>query len=339
MAIANDLRPGKDHVLVTGGTGFLGAYILQALVEKGYSVTAIRRSNKIPFFIDASVLDKVDWVDGDVLDVDKINQCMRGVSAVVHAAAKVSFDSRERSEMYRTNVEGTANVVNCALQNNIQKLLHVSSVAALGRNENQILVNEGKEWEDTKLQSHYASSKYHAEMEVWRAVAEGLNAVVINPSTVLGFGDWNLTSCALFKSVYHEFPWYTNGITGFVDVRDIAKAAVLMLENDVSAERFLLSGENWSYRQLFNCIADGFQKKHPAKEATPFMGGLAWRWEKLKSLFTGITPLLTKESARIAQYQVQFDNSKMHRFFPEFVFTPLQDTIQQACQLYLANRQ
>lgn len=338
MAIANEiLRSGKDEVLVTGGTGFIGAYIIQALVENGYKVRAIRRSTKLPFFIDASVLDKVEWISGDILDVEQLSESMKGVSVVVHAAAKVSFDSRERREMYRINVEGTAHVVNCALENNVQKLLHVSSVSALGKKENQSRVDEGKEWEDAKLQTHYANSKYHSEMEVWRAIAEGLNAVVINPSTVLGFGDWNQTSCALFKSVYQEFPWYTNGINGFVDVKDIARAVVLLLENNISAERFLLSGENWSYRQLFNCIADGFQKKHPAREATPFLGGVAWRWERLKSMFTGIKPLLTKESARVAQNHIHFDNSKIHRFFPEFVFTPLQQTIHQACQLYLAN--
>jgi dihydroflavonol-4-reductase len=174
-------------------------------------------------------------------------------------------------------------------------------------------------------------------MEVWRAIAEGLETVIINPSTVIGYGDWNLSSCSIFKSVYAEFAWYTNGVNGFVDVEDIAKAVVILLESGISGERFVLSGENWSFRQLFDAIADGFHKKHPYREATPNLGEIAWRMEKIKSIFTGRTSLLTKESARIAQTKTYFDNNKIKKYLPLFSFTPLEQTVRQACARYLQN--
>jgi dihydroflavonol-4-reductase len=331
-----DVNEGK--VLVTGGTGFLGAYIIKELLDKNYQVRAIRRSNHLPFFIAETILNKVEWLHGDILDTISLEEAMDGVQAVIHAAAKVSFIARERKQMYKTNIEGTANVVNAALEKKIKKLVHVSSVAALGRRRDGATVDEGKQWDEASLNTHYAISKYRGEMEVWRAIAEGLTAVIINPSTILGYGDWNTTSCAIFKSVYNEFPWYTTGINGFVDVQDIARAAVLLLQSDISGERFVLSGENWSFHQIFNMIADRFSKKHPSRDATPFLGSLAWRWEKIKSVFTGVPPLLTKENARIAQSKTYFDNSKIKQYLSGFSFTPIHQTVEQACRAYLQNK-
>jgi len=335
MNIMNTSLENGGKVLVTGGTGFLGAYIIQELVNKGHQVKAIRRSRKLPFFIPASVLEKVEWVDGDILDITSLEETMEGMDMVIHAAAKVSSVARERKEMYKTNIEGTANVVNVALEKKIKKLIYISSVAALGRSAQGSIVNEGKQWEEKNLHTHYAISKYHAEMEVWRGIAEGQDAIILNPSTILGYGDWNNTSCALFKTAYDEFPWYTEGVNGFVDVQDTAKAVVLLLQTKISGERFLLSCDNWSFHELLNSIANEFTKKRPHRKATPFLGAIAWRWEKIKSVFTGNSPLLTKENARIAQSKTYFDNSKILQYLPDFVFTPLQQSIRQACKAYL----
>jgi nucleoside-diphosphate-sugar epimerase len=323
------------RVFVTGGTGFLGGYVIRELVEKDYHVVALRRGQNLPFFIPPDILQKVNWIQGDILDIPILEKAMEETDIVIHAAAKVSSKPKERRVMYKTNIDGTSNVVNIALEQGIKRLLYVSSVATLGRKEDGDVVDEGKQWDERKLQSHYAISKYHAEMEVWRAIAEGLDAVIVNPSTILGFGDWNNTSCALFKSTYNEFPWYTEGVNGFVDVHDIANAIVLLLEKNISGERFVLSGDNWSFHQLLNSIADGFTKKRPHREATPFLGALAWRWEKIKSLFSGNSPLLTKENARNAQGKVYFNSSKIQQYLPDFKFTPLDQSIGQACKAYL----
>ena len=325
----------STKLLVTGGTGVLGAYIIKHLVEKGYAVRAIRRRQQLPAFIPAHVFDKVEWVPGDVLDPSSLEDAMQGMEAVIHSAAVVSFVAAERLQMYQTNVDGTANVVNAALQKNIQRLVHISSVAAVGRTPGGGAVTEDKEWQESKVNTHYAISKHFAEMEIWRGMGEGLSTVVLNPSTIIGYGDWNMSSSAIFKSVYNEFPWYTTGINGFVAVDDVASAAVALMESPVSGERFIVNGDNWSFQQLFNTIADGFHKKQPHREATPFLGEIAWRMEKFKAMFTGKKPLLTRESARVAQSRTFFDNSKLLKTLPGFSFTPLQTAIEQACNHYL----
>ncbi|MDZ4793883.1 MAG: SDR family NAD(P)-dependent oxidoreductase [Bacteroidota bacterium] len=326
-------------VLVTGGTGFLGSYIIQLLVEKGYTVRAIRRSSKLPFWIAKEVFThssagSVEWVDGDVLDVVALEEAMEGVDTVIHSAAIVSFVKKDRKEMYQVNVEGTANVVNMALEKKVRRFIYISSVAALGRTANGGQVNEEKKWEESKVNTHYAKSKFKAELQVWRGISEGLEAVILNPSTILGYGDWHSSSCAIFKNVYEEFKWFSPGINGFVDVEDVAKAVVMMMESNISEERFIVNGDTWPFKKLQDTIADGFGKKRPHKATTPFLMALAWRIEKLKSLFTGKRPLLTKESAKVAQSQTWFENEKIRTALPGFSFTPLEEVIKKACEKY-----
>ena len=304
-------------------------------MQKGYTVSAIRRSNKLPFFIPAVVFDKVNWIEGDVLDTDLLEHSMNGIDIVIHSAAKVSFVSGDNGSMLKTNIEGTANVVNAALLRNVKRLVHISSVAALGRSANGETVTEEKKWEDSNINTQYAISKYNAEMEVWRGIGEGLDAVIVNPSTILGYGDWNNSSCAIFKSAYDEFPWYSNGVNGFVDVEDTARAAVLLMESGISNQRFIINGDNWSFRKLFNTMADAFGKKRPHRAATPTLSAIAWRIEKVKSLFSGKPSLLTKESARIAQTTTYFNNRKLCDALPGFAFTPLDQSVKNACNHYL----
>ncbi|HEY1870512.1 MAG TPA: SDR family NAD(P)-dependent oxidoreductase [Chitinophagaceae bacterium] len=323
-------------VLVTGGTGFIGAYVIKQLIENGYSVRALKRStSKLPFFIPAEIFEKVEWVEGDVLDIVSLEEAMNDVDSVIHSAAMISFYPGDKAEMYKVNIQGTANMVNTSLEKNISRFVHVSSVAALGRTKNNNHVTEEKKWQDSNNNTHYAISKQKSEMEVWRGIGEGLNAVIVNPSTVLGYGDWNTSSCRIFKTIYDEFPWYSTGINGFVDVEDIAKATVLLMESDITEQRFILNGDNWSFEQLFNTIADAFGKRHPKLRATPFLGNIAWRMEIIKSWLSGNKPLLTKESAKVAHSRTFFGNDKILSAIPEFSFTPLQESIQKACKKYL----
>lgn len=323
-------------VLITGGTGFLGSYIIKELIGKNYPVRAIRRStSKLPFYISPEIFGKVEWVEGDILDPVSLEDAMEGVDAIIHAAAMISFYKNDRARLYQVNVQGTANVVNIALEKNISRFVHISSVAALGRSKISSHINEEKRWQENKINTHYAVSKYRAELEVWRAMGEGLNAVIMNPSTVLGYGDWNTSSCRIFKTIYDGFSWYSTGSNGFVDIEDVARIAVLLMESNLSEQRFIVNADNWTFQQLFNTIADGFGKKHPHRKATPFLGSIAWRMEKVKSLFSGNRPLLTKESARVAQNQAFFSNDKLLAAIPGFSFTHLQESINKACKKYL----
>jgi nucleoside-diphosphate-sugar epimerase len=326
-------------VLVTGGTGFLGSYIIKHLVEKGYAVRAIRRGNKLPFWIEQSVFDKVNWVEGDILDVVSLEDAMDGIDTVIHAAAAVSFAKADRKRLYQVNTEGTANVVNLMLEKNIRRLVYISSVAALGRTADGRHVNEERKWEESPLNTHYAISKHQAELQVWRGIGEGLQAVILNPSTILGYGDWNSSSCIIFKNIYKGFKWYTGGSNGYVDVEDVARAAVLMVESAISEQRFIVSAVNWPSKKMMETIAAAFGKKPPSKQATPFILQLAMRLEKLKSLFTGKKVFLTTEIVKLACTKTFFENDKIREALPGFSFTSPDETITRACAKYQAEQQ
>lgn len=329
----------STKILVTGGTGFLGAYIIKELIGKGYAVKAIRReSSRMPPFIPADLLDKVEWVEGDILDVIFLSEIMQDVDTVIHSAAVVSFSSRHKKQMYQVNVEGTANVVNMALEQNVRRLVHISSVAALGRTLQGQSVNESSKWETSKANTNYAKSKHKGELEVWRAIGEGLDAVILNPSTILGYGDWNSGSSAIFKSIYNGFNWYSPGKNGFVAVEDVAKAAVLLMETSITEQRYIVSGDNWTFKQLLDTMADAFGKPRPTRQTTSTLMGIAWRWEKIRSLFTGQSPVLTRESAKVAHSSTTFQNDKLKKALPGFSFTPLEQSIREACKKYLQDQ-
>ncbi|GAB4093636.1 Rossmann-fold NAD(P)-binding domain-containing protein [Flaviaesturariibacter terrae] len=324
----------STKTLVTGGTGFLGAYILKELVQRGEPVRALRRSPKLPFFIEQEILDKVEWVEGDILDVMALADAMQGVDRIIHAAALVSFHSADRRRLMQVNRDGTANVVNVALEEGVRRIAYVSSVAALGRTRAGGLVDETKKWSETKSNTQYAVSKHAGEMEVWRGFSEGLDGVIVNPSTILGYGDWQQSSCAIFRNAWRGFPWYTEGINGFVGVEDAARATVDLLLSGISEERFIVNGDNWSFHQLLNAMADGFGKPRPAREATPLLGEIAWRLEAVKAKLTGSKALLTRESARVAHSRTSFDNKAILEALPGFEFSALEDVIAKACGQY-----
>ncbi|MGJ7032749.1 nucleoside-diphosphate-sugar epimerase [Niabella hirudinis] len=304
-------------------------------MQQGFATRAIKRdSSRMPAFMDPEILARVEWVDGDILDVLSLEEAMEGIDTVIHSAAIVSFAKKERRNMYHVNVEGTANMVNMALQTGVRRFIHISSVAALGRKKESSTVDETAKWEDNKNNTHYAISKFRAELEVWRGFAEGLEGVVLNPATILGYGNWNEGSCAIFKNVYKEFGWYTNGINGFTDVEDVAKAVALLTGSPITEERFVVCNDNWRFRKLLNTMADAFGKKQPGREASPVISGIAWRLERLKSFLTGAKPLITKESAKVANSATVFDGSKLVRSLPGFEYRKLEETIRDACQHY-----
>lgn len=315
-------------ILVTGATGLVGGHLLRRLVASGHKVRAIYRS-VIP---ESDISKQVEWVKADILDVIALEEAMQGVHQVYHCAAVVSFNPDQKKQLHHVNTEGTANVVNAALEANVQKLIFMSSVAALGRIREDVAIDETMNWTPETSNSEYGKSKYMAEMEVWRAIGEGLNAVIVNPVIILGAGDWNSGSSAIFKSAYDEFPWYTEGISGFVDVEDVVTVMTGLMNSDIVAQRFIISAANTSYRSVFNLIANGFGKKMPSRKVTPFLAAIVWRIEAIKSWFTGKSPLLTKETARTAQAKVHFNNTKLLKALPDFSYTPIETSVERICQ-------
>ena len=325
----SDSNSVKGRVLVTGSSGLLGRELISQLLAKGKLVTALY--NKKTFEGPAS--ENLKLLQCDILDVTGLEEAMEGVEELYHCAGKVSFNGSDAGALFKVNVEGTANVVNAALEAGVRKMVHVSSVAALGRIRKDEMIDESMQWTEETSNSKYGQSKYLGELEVWRGIAEGLNAVIVNPTIILGVGDHDESSTKIFKSVYNEFPWYSEGVTGFVDVADVAKAMIQLMESEIVSERFIISAENRTYREVFNSMADAFGKKRPTKKVTAWLASVVWRLERIKSKFTGKQPLVTKETAATALAIAVYDNSKLKKYLPSFEYLNLEQTIKSTCSV------
>lgn len=277
----------------------------------------------------------VTWVQCDLLDVFDVEEVMIGVTDVYHCAAMVSFHPSYREQMMHFNIEGTANVVNEALLQGVRKLVYTSSIASLGRNAITKEINEDEQWEESKYNSKYALSKHEAELEVWRGIAEGLNAVIINPGLILGEGNWDEGTARFMKIAAKEFPFYTHGVNGWVDVQDVVRLMYILMQSDIVEERFIVCEGNHSYKEIFTMMANALGKKPPRFAANSFITGLIWRLSMLKKLVTGGTVTITKETARNAQKQSFYNTSKLKTFIPEFTYTPIKDTINRMAKAFL----
>ncbi len=314
-------------VLVTGASGFLGQHLVRYLSAQSVSVRALYHSHIPPD--ELKNLPGIEWACCDLLDIFDVEEAMKGVTEIYHCAAIVSFDPRMRDKMMHFNPESTANIVNQALLQGIRKLVHVSSIAALGRTggDPKKEVTEEAEWEDSKYNSAYGLSKYLAEMEVWRGIGEGLNAVIVNPGIILGATNGHDLSSQLMKMVYREFPFYSKGLTAWVDAEDVVKALVPLMASDIEAERFIVSAGNFSYKEVFILMADALKKKPPRIAANSFMTGIGWRVSGLLRTVFGANTLVTRETANNANSLCYYNNSKLLEALPGFSYTPFPQTI------------
>jgi nucleoside-diphosphate-sugar epimerase len=329
-------------IFVTGGTGLVGAHLLFELTSSGKNVKALKRETSNleqvlkTFSCYSETPDKlfqmIEWIDGDILDYFSLENILSGVTGIYHCAAIVSFDPKERKKMIANNVEGTANIVNAAIENGVKKICHVSSIAALGRLENGQLVTEETNWVPSKKISGYSESKFFSEAEIWRGIEEGLDAVIVNPSIIFGPANWETGSAKMFKTIWDGMKFYTKGITGFVDVRDVVKAMVLLMEEKnfgtAKNQRYLLNAENLSYQDVFFQIADALEKPRPKYFASNLLLQFVWRAAKSVSLLTRKPALITRETVANSNVIYKFDGSKITRQF-NFGYRPISETIQQ----------
>lgn len=324
-------------ILVTGANGLVGSYLCRYLLAQGEQVRALRRAGSDMRLVE-DILDRIEWVEGDVTDIIALEEAMQGIRLLYHCAGYISYTKRNAEKLMQVNAGGTTNVVNLALEMGIAKMVHFSSISALGRTgvQNEV-VTESAPWNMEHLKTAYAHSKFAAEREVWRGIAEGLNAVIVNPSIILGAGNWQSGSCKLFNTVYQGFPYYTEGVTGYVDVRDVVRLAVQLMRSDISGERFILNSENWMNRDLLQSMAKALQVPLPSKKAGPFLSGVAWRWEWCKGLFTGKEPAVTRQTARIANMSTHFSNAKVKQQL-SCDFIPLDTSIRETANAFLSEK-
>jgi nucleoside-diphosphate-sugar epimerase len=307
-------------VLVTGGTGLVGAHLLLHLVENGESVRAIYRNaatiekTKSLFLLykKESLFEKIDWIQADITDVPSLETAFENVDYVYHCAALISFDPKDEDLLRKINIEGTANIVNLCIAKNVKKLCFVSSIAALGDlKENEKTITEETEWNPEKPHSDYAISKYGAEMEIWRGQQEGLNSVIINPGIILGPRIWEQGSGILFKKIEKGFPFYTKGMTGFIAVTDVARIAVELMKSKVENKRFTLIAQNIVFRDLFNSIADALNVKRPTIYASPFLIEISCRIDCLLSTIFRWKRKLDRATAKSSYSKNLYSNEKI----------------------------
>jgi len=257
-------------ILVTGGTGLVGSHLLLTLVRRGLHVKALKRKNSDievvrKFFLwnsspEDDLFRRIEWIEGDILDYYSLEAILKNADIIYHCAAVVSFDRRQRSGIIHNNVEGTANLINAALTCGVKRFCHVSSIAALGKNRDGSAVTEDTGWIPSIKNSGYSESKFYSEAEVWRGIEEGLDAVIVNPSVIIGPGNWNTGGCRFFPMIYKGLRFYASGESGYVDVRDVAEAIVMLTNkenfNKAKNQRYLLSAENMGYIEFLHMIAN-----------------------------------------------------------------------------------
>ena len=327
----------EANIFVTGATGFLGTYILRELLESGYkNILALRRSTS-PNELVADISDKIEWVEGNVLDLGSIEEAVEKADYIIHSAALVSFDPGEKMLMYKINVEGTANLVNLALEYGIKKFVYISSVASLGRIKSGIVIDENTEWEESQFNSNYGISKRKAELEVWRACAEGLEANIINPSYIVGGGFWDFGPTQLVKMIDKGMSWYPGGTNGVVDVRDVAYMSRLLMEHEESGRRYVSCAENISYQDLFSSIAQRLGKEPPKRRMKKWMGALGWRLEALRSKITGNRPIITRETVKYSAHDFLY-NADRSRSELSMKYRPASQTLDDTVSAYLQSK-
>jgi len=331
--------------MVTGATGFLGTHVLYELADKGIPVKALYRSRqKIAGVMrifgyykeDITALwDKIQWIEGDILDYDSLMGHLQGVKEVYHAAGMVSFNKRDKGKLDRINIQGTANVVNACLEQGVDMLCHVSSIASLGESDGSEFISENLLWNPGASSSAYAISKLKGEMEVWRGIHEGLKAVIVNPSVIIGPGMWMGSARQLLDRIRLGLKYYPVGSTGYVDVRDVAKAMIKLTEGNCVGERYIVSSENMPNRVMLNYITDAMGCPNPSHPISPTLIKFAAMAESIRSAITGRPPRLTKKALEIASEKLSYSNNKI-RDAVAIHFITVEESVKFSIPLFLA---
>lgn len=322
-----------DKVLLTGATGFLGSYIARLLVEHNYQVTAIHRSSST-FELVESVKTDINWVECELSDLNTLEELVKATDYVIHCAALISWLPKDRKALYECNVQATHDLINLALLHPIKKFLHISSIAALGKEQPGDLISEEAEWKESKLNTDYGITKHLAELEIWRGQAEGLQTLIFNPSLILGAGDWNKGTPALFDKLNRWNPFFPVGSTGMVDVRDVAELVLKGLESELAGHRILATGHNISYRTLISSISEALGKQPPTVAITQPLIFLLPILDAIQCLFTRKERSVSRATLTASASESKFSNTKSKELLSHS-YRPMEQTISQTAAAYV----
>jgi nucleoside-diphosphate-sugar epimerase len=341
-------------VLITGGTGLLGSHLLLELVREQQEVLALKRPTSnltevrrvFAYYVgDKDELDKlwgrIRWLDVDLMNQVDLEEVLHGVQQgkeqpveqVYHCAGMVSFQPRDRQKMIRFNRDSTACLVNACLATGVKKLVHVSSTSAIGKPPEGASATESMIWSHSKSGTGYAESKFLSEMEVWRGIEEGLNAVIVNPSIILGSGFWKRGSSSMFDRVAGGLKYAAPGITGYVGVADVVASMIGLMNSDISGERFIISEGDYSYKEVFEKICSALGNSRELKTVTPTLMWNLVRLDAFASIFRGGRRQITSEHVRAAFGEVHFSSDKIKDALG-LEFTPLDQVITEVAGHY-----
>lgn len=320
-------------MLIIGASGFLGGYIVEKCLREGYNVRAGFK-NILDEKYRQHFPDNVEWVPLDILNLDSLREAMEGMDIVVNTAAMVTFDSSRKKEAFSLARDGTTNILEVAVEYNIRKFIHVSSVAAIGRKKMENYIDEKVIFSHSPYDTVYGLSKFLAEQEVWRAYYEGLPVTILNPSFILGASFWGKSSTKIFTSLKNGLRYFPVGITGFVDVRDVADAVVKSFDEKFNGERFIISAENVSYESVFKKIHQTLKLPQKLKPLSPSLTGIAWRWAKITSFFNGKEAIITKDKTISTKTLSYYDNTKSKDVLG-LSYKNIQETLVETSLLYL----
>jgi len=333
-------------ILITGGTGLVGSHLLYNLIKEGKDVKAIyRRQHKLEsvkkvfsYYTDnfEILYNKIVWVEADLNDIPALEIAFEDITHVYHCAAFVSFEPDKYHQLRKINIQGTANIVNLCISNNIKKLCYVSSVAAIGNESNpETFSNEESLWNPEEDHSVYAITKYGAEIEVWRGSQEGLDVVIVNPGIILGPGYWKSGgSGSLLQMIYKGMPYYTNGVSSYVDIWDVISLVTQLMNSNIKNERFILISENLAFNDFQIRVAKALNVKPAKKEASKLILELGWRLDWLNHKLRGKRRRLSKQLAKTVRSKRCYDNSKIKQLL-KFEFTPIDDSILKVSSYFL----
>ncbi len=333
-------------ILVTGGTGLVGSHLLYKLMSNNESVRAIfRRAHKLEavkkvfsYYTDdvETLYNRIEWVEADLNDIPALTDAFKNISFVYHCAAFVSFEPDKYHQLRKINIQGTANIVNLCVDNQIKKLCYVSSIAAIGHElDGNTLISEKTTWNPEEDHSVYAITKYGAEIEVWRGTQEGVDAVIVNPGVILGPGFWHGGgSGSLINQVYKGFPYYTNGMTAYIEVDDVVNAMIELMNSGIKNESFIVISENLSFKDFQIKVAKALGVKPAQKEASKLILEIGWRLDWLNHKLKGKRRKLSKQMTKTAVSKTIYDNSKLKETL-NFEFTPIDQSIKEVAAYFL----
>ncbi|MDT0294126.1 NAD-dependent epimerase/dehydratase family protein [Mesonia ostreae] len=333
-------------ILVSGATGLVGSHLLVQLLELDQPIRAMyRKEQKIAYTkkllfscypkLTSAQWNRIEWVETHLENIPQLSDVFQGVQQVYHCAGYISYNpsDSEYKKLRKINIEGTANMVNLALSNSVKKFCYVSSIATLGSELKQKAINEESPRNHENKFDNYSITKFGGEMEVWRASQEGLNVVIVNPGVILGAGFWESGSGLLFSKVNKGLRYYIPLITGFVDVRDVAKAMILLMNSSVKQERFILVAESISFKEVLQHIANEIGVTPPKKRLQPWMVKIGWIFQWLGRIFFGTHQEITKLSIKAAFNTTIYSSAKIKKSL-DFKFNSIEKTIARVGKSY-----